>query len=79
MKITHANERKPEFVTKHEVGKVYKDDSGIYLLAQLSHEFLFINLATGQVSSTAESLKDVEKFNGTDILVNCELVIKDTV
>ena len=78
MKITHANERKPEFVTKHEVGKVYVDNLVPYLFVGdvESKKCYFVNLNFCHIETRYASLEDADKNNTHDILVDCELVIK---
>lgn len=84
MKITHANERKPEFVTKHEVGKVYQsvvgvdeEDFNLYLLTiDRKEQFRFVDLENNVTRGSFKSLREVDTENQTDILVDCELVIK---
>lgn len=71
---------KPEFVSKHEIGKVYKNIGHYYLLAYNEDgNALFVSLTANTVLDhiVYPSLEAVDKDRFSDILVEAQLLIKE--
>jgi len=77
MKITW--QRAQEYVTHHEVGKVYRGRyNELWLLVKdFQGRFHFVDLGGFMVGNAYESLESVDKRNSRDVLVSFELVIKE--